>query len=62
MSEERQSEQKAWRKPELIVLVRSKPEEGVLAACKFPASGGSNDAAWNCATSVCSACFMDGAS
>jgi len=45
MSEERQSEQKAWRKPELIVLVRSKPEEGVLAACKFPASGGSNDAA-----------------
>jgi hypothetical protein len=23
-----------WRKPELIVLVRSKPEESVLNACK----------------------------
>jgi hypothetical protein len=26
--------QKNWRKPELIVLTRSKPEEAVLAACK----------------------------
>lgn len=25
---------KAWKKPELIVLVRSKPEEAVLVACK----------------------------
>ena len=25
---------KEWRKPELIVLVRSKPEEAVLAKCK----------------------------
>jgi len=32
-------EQKKWSKPELIVLVRSKPEETVLAACK---SGQSN--------------------
>jgi hypothetical protein len=29
---------KAWKKPELVVLVRSRPEEAVLAACK--ASGG----------------------
>jgi uncharacterized protein (UPF0371 family) len=25
---------KTWTTPELIVLVRSKPEEGVLAVCK----------------------------
>jgi len=25
---------KEWQKPELIVLVRSKPEEAVLGACK----------------------------
>jgi hypothetical protein len=25
---------RAWSKPELIVLVRGKPEESVLAACK----------------------------
>ena len=29
---------KQWQKPELIVLVRSKPEEAVLTACK----GGAN--------------------
>jgi hypothetical protein len=26
---------KVWQKPELIVLVRSKPEEAVLLACKM---------------------------
>ena len=26
--------QKVWVKPELIILVRSKPEEAVLIACK----------------------------
>jgi hypothetical protein len=26
---------KAWSKPELIVLVRGRPEEAVLAACKI---------------------------
>jgi hypothetical protein len=29
-----------WSKPELIVLVRGRPEEAVLSACKvFPSSG-----------------------
>lgn len=32
---------KAWSEPELIVLVRSKPEEAVLAACKKLDVGGS---------------------
>jgi hypothetical protein len=27
-------EEKEWSEPELIVLVRSKPEEDVLAGCK----------------------------
>jgi hypothetical protein len=31
---EQQSQKKAWVPPELIVLVRTKPEEAVLAACK----------------------------
>jgi hypothetical protein len=33
--------EKQWTKPELLVLVRSKPEEAVLSACK-QSSGGSN--------------------
>jgi len=28
-------EKSAWRRPELTVLVRSRPEEAVLAACKL---------------------------
>ena len=30
------TEEKPWQKPELIVLVRSKPEEAVLVTCKNP--------------------------
>lgn len=30
----RQPARKAWQKPALIVLVRRKPEEAVLQACK----------------------------
>ena len=30
---------RAWSRPELIVLVRSGPEEAVLAACKQVGSG-----------------------
>lgn len=32
-------QKKEWRKPELIVLVRNKPEEDVLVACKSSAGG-----------------------
>lgn len=28
------NESKKWQKPELIALVRSKPEEAVMTACK----------------------------
>jgi hypothetical protein len=29
------TEGKSWQKPELVVLVRSKPEEAVLHGCKL---------------------------
>jgi len=37
-------EKKMWEKPELAVLLRSRPEEAVLTACKYIPSqiGGSN--------------------
>ena len=34
MNTEAKSAKEAWAKPELIILVRSNPEETVLAACK----------------------------
>jgi hypothetical protein len=43
------NEGKTWQKPELIVLVRTRPEESVLAACK--GGGGwtsSNNTAYDC--------------
>jgi len=38
-----ENEKSRWKKPELIVLLRSKPEEAVLDACKTTGSpSGSN--------------------
>lgn len=34
------TDNKLWQRPELIVLVRSKPEEAVLAMCKNATTGG----------------------
>jgi len=31
---------KAWRRPELVVLLRSRPEEAVLTSCKGPGIAG----------------------
>jgi hypothetical protein len=39
---------KTWEKPELIVLVRSRPEEAVLATCKRLAGGAAPGAANRC--------------
>jgi len=39
----------AWSKPELTVLVRSRPEEAVLTACKLPGGGTAGPSAGNCA-------------
>ena len=38
----------AWQKPELIVLLRSKPEEAVLTFCKSGTIGGPNNEAGGC--------------
>jgi hypothetical protein len=39
------ADKKVWEKPELLVLVRTKPEEAVLTGCKtFNAQGSSGDA------------------
>jgi len=38
MDEEIKTEKQPWQKPELVVLVRSKPEEAVLTTCKFTTS------------------------
>ena len=52
-------EKKKWQNPELIVLVRGKPEEAVLTACKASLVAGDPDnQAGNCnfgmvAFSVC---------
>ena len=43
MNKHTDSEKKPWTKPELIVLLRGKPEEAVLLACKtatYPIGGG----------------------
>ena len=42
-----QTQKKEWTKPELIVLVRSMPEEAVLATCKTGLHGGADNAAQN---------------
>jgi hypothetical protein len=54
---------KTWDRPKLIVLVRAKPEEMVLTACKQIYSGmaagvafGPGDAAPGCYEDVCQAC------
>ena len=51
---------KEWVEPELIVLVRSKPEEAVLAVCKADASGSSTQSAdggcWE--YGFCSGCLI----
>jgi hypothetical protein len=36
-------EKKEWSEPELIVLVRRKPEEAVLTGCKVTSMGGGNN-------------------
>lgn len=57
------NEKKEWQKPELIVVVRTNPEEAVLTACKdtgrYPKSGPS-DGSYQCLTQA--ACYSAGSS
>jgi hypothetical protein len=58
---------KEWLKPELIVLLRSKPEEAVLDTCKGGAflgsQGNTHNHCWELQVMVCpNPCFTVGSS
>lgn len=59
-----QMPKKAWVSPELIVLVRSKPEEAVLGSCKMLAGGSGPDNANSACMTTCgiAACTLPVAS
>ncbi len=42
---------KLWSKPQLVVLVRGRPEEAVLCACKHNKYNSSGAGSYNCTTS-----------
>jgi len=60
--EQKQQQKKQWHTPELIILVRSKPEEAVLTCCKN--FGMSNEGAYNlgCYVNACVECSAQVAS
>ncbi len=49
---------KSWVEPELIVLVRSKPEEAVLTACKISSGDGQSTNNNGCYESSCTICAI----
>jgi hypothetical protein len=54
------TEKKQWSKPELIALVRSKPEEMVLTGCQGctdPPTSGPSNGSYNCVTGSSPACY-----
>jgi hypothetical protein len=55
----RQIDKRRWAKPELIVLVRGRPEEGVLAACKGTNAFGTVTANDRCIQSPCGDSCLD---
>ena len=46
----RDADKTPWRKPEITVLVRSRPEEAVLAGCKLSGRSGPPSAVAGCKT------------
>ena len=43
------SAQRAWQRPKLIVLIRARPEENVLLACKGSLfAGPQRPSSWDC--------------
>ncbi len=56
-------DKKRWQKPELVALLRSRPEEAVLAACKFDFISGPAGSANSCrVTGSCGICSVRAAS
>jgi hypothetical protein len=56
MDEDIKTEKKLWQKPGLIVLVRSQPEEAVLATCKYSSKSGPSTGYNGCQTYYFIAC------
>jgi hypothetical protein len=44
---ERLETKTSWSSPELIVLVRGKPEEAILGGCKNTLTAGGQEAVWS---------------
>lgn len=60
-TEKKPQTKKEWKTPELIVLVRSNPEEAVLAACKSgtdKGAGTKNKGCYITPVSACSVCLL----
>ena len=54
---------KLWQKPQLIVIVRNRPEESVLTGCK--SEGGMGDSGTSnflCGWAACTDCYDQGTS
>lgn len=59
MNEKRGTGRKAWARPELTILVRSRPEEAVLYNCKNTSgSGGNNTTKGNCTYDPQDNCYI----
>jgi hypothetical protein len=62
MDSAKETPKQEWERPQLIALMRSRPEEAVLAACKTTGRAGavaSNNncyagPSWRCGTTSCS--------
>lgn len=52
----------AWSKPELVVLVRGKPEEAVLSSCKGDGPPTSSGQGWGMCAVNCGNCQLIGTS
>ena len=50
-------QRRTWKKPALIVLARSKPEEKVLVYCKYVAPTGPNSTQTGCRTGTITSCL-----
>lgn len=48
---------KTWQKPELLVLTRGKPEEAVLASCKYTSPSSGPDSENSMCSEICAFWF-----
>jgi len=56
-TEQKLQVKKEWETPELIILVRSKPEDAVLLECRIGQFGGYTDLDADCKIKPCLICY-----